>query len=333
MIDYQHEQTIAVQAARDAARLTLAVRDAMLDNSGTDTMEKDGREPVTVADYGAQAVILRRIALAFPDDASRAEEAAAEFAALGDDAQRNAVLHHVGEIVESSVTQADVEQWLDHGHDVLASRSWVIDPIDGTKGFIRGDQYAIAIALVVDGEPEVAALACPLLPVDTTKPDGPSGVVLSAIRGQGAWLEPLTGGERQAVTISPTTNAFVARVVESFVTSHTDHNFSETVMGTAGIGGDPVRMDSQAKYAAVADGRAEIYIRYSRSPEYKEKVWDHAAGVLIVQEAGGRVTDMFGDPLDFSLGERLANNTGILATNGVFHDALLDAIRAAQQQT
>ena len=89
-------------------------------------------------------------------------------------------------------------------------------------------------------------------------------------------------------------------------------------------------MDSQAKYAAVADGRAEIYIRYSRSPEYREKVWDHAAGVLIVQEAGGRVTDLFGAPLDFSLGERLANNVGILATNGVFHDALLEAIKAAQ---
>ncbi len=70
-------------------------------------------------------------------------------------------------------------------------------------------------------------------------------------------------------------------------------------------GGEIVRIDSQAKYVVVADGRAEIYIRHSGNVDYREKVWDHAAGYLIVQEAGGRVTDLDGLPLDFSHGLRL----------------------------
>ena len=89
-------------------------------------------------------------------------------------------------------------------------------------------------------------------------------------------------------------------------------------------------MDSQAKYAAVADGRAEIYIRHSQGKDYVEKIWDHAAGVLMLREAGGTVTDLNGKPLDFSRGGRLSENHGVLATNGYLHEKLLDAVRTAK---
>jgi 3'(2'), 5'-bisphosphate nucleotidase len=89
-------------------------------------------------------------------------------------------------------------------------------------------------------------------------------------------------------------------------------------------------MDSQAKYAVLASGQGEIYLRMlsASQPDYQERIWDQAAGSLIIQEAGGRVTDLDGKDLDFSQGRTLANNRGICATNGVLHERTLDAIHA-----
>jgi 3'(2'), 5'-bisphosphate nucleotidase len=235
------------------------------------------------------------------------------------------VLRHVGQAAGLTCLTDDVRGWLDFGRGGSGDRVWVVDPIDGTKGFLRGDQFAVAVSLVVNGEPVVGALACPLLPVDPEKPDGERGVVATAIRGQGAALIPLRGGTSRPMRVSGAL-APTARAVESI--EHSDHSFSADVFRKAGLGGQLVRMDSQAKYLAVADGRAEVYIRQSRSEDYREKVWDHAAGVLIVEEAGGRVTDLSGKMLEFTHGATLAANQGILATNHILHDELLAAIQA-----
>jgi 3'(2'), 5'-bisphosphate nucleotidase len=64
-----------------------------------------------------------------------------------------------------------------------------------------------------------------------------------------------------------------------------------------------------------------------RRPDYREKIWDQAAGSIVITEAGGRITDLDGQPLDFSQGRTLAANRGILATNGHLHDALLAGLR------
>ena len=89
-----------------------------------------------------------------------------------------------------------------------------------------------------------------------------------------------------------------------------------------------MRLDSQAKYAAVSCGDASIYLRLPRSSTYREKIWDHAAGACIVEQAGGRVTDLNGDRLDFTCGERLDKNRGVVATNGILHEQVLRAVRA-----
>ena len=66
---------------------------------------------------------------------------------------------------------------------------------------------------------------------------------------------------------------------------------------------------------------------YMRLPRYRENIWDHAAGALVVEEAGGRVSDIAGRPLDFALGSQLCKSvTGIVATNGAAHEALLEAL-------
>ena len=89
----------------------------------------------------------------------------------------------------------------------------------------------------------------------------------------------------------------------------------------------PLRIDSQCKYAVVARGDASIYLRLPLEDEYQEKIWDHAAGALIVAEAGGRVTDVDGQRLDFSTGAKLLRNRGIIASNGRLHAAVLEAVR------
>jgi 3'(2'), 5'-bisphosphate nucleotidase len=330
MPPYDLERTVARDAARLAGKLCLAVRQEMLGNSpGANRIEKAGREPVTIADYGAQAVVLQHITHHFPNDGTIAEERAAEFDSLASGAQQAQVARHVGAALGQPVAPDEIRRWLDAGRDHRPARIWTVDPIDGTKGFLRGDQFAVAVALLVDGVLTVGALACPLLPFDPARPENDQGVVAFAVRGQGATLEPLGGGPARPLRVSPQADIRQARTVESVEAAHTDHSFSAQVLQTAGVGSEgTVRMDSQAKYAAIADGRAEIYLRNSRGEDYREKIWDHAAGTLIVEEAGGRVTDLDGRPLDFSLGERLEHNRGVLATNLRFHDALLEAIRA-----
>jgi len=88
-------------------------------------------------------------------------------------------------------------------------------------------------------------------------------------------------------------------------------------------------MDSQAKYAVLAAGQGDLYFRLlsSGKSDYREKIWDQAAGSLIVEEAGGRVTDLDGKPLDFSKGRTLAANRGLVASNGHLHNAALAAIK------
>ena len=88
-------------------------------------------------------------------------------------------------------------------------------------------------------------------------------------------------------------------------------------------------MDSQAKYAVVARGEAEIYLRLPTRADYREKIWDHAAGALIVSEAGGKVTDIAGKPLEFHHGRALDANRGLVVTNGPLHGPVLAALAKA----
>ena len=85
-------------------------------------------------------------------------------------------------------------------------------------------------------------------------------------------------------------------------------------------------MDSQCKYAAVSRGQASVYLRLPTKSEYEEKIWDHAARYLILTESGGRVTDTFGEPLDFSQGQTLKNNKGIIAASGQVFEPVLKAV-------
>jgi len=235
------------------------------------------------------------------------------------------VVQYVGRLLPEA-TPAGVCAWIDHGQGNGARRFWTLDPIDGTKGFLRRDQYAVALALIEDGQVRVAALACPALPWQVDSPDGKTGVLFVATKGEGAQMALL--GDTHCVPIHVATGLALSRVVESSEAGHGNWRLQEAVARAVNPAYSPLRMDSQAKYGVVARGEAALYLRFpsSQSPDYREKIWDHAAGALIVEEAGGRVTDMYGQALCFDCGHEMRRNRGIIASNGVLHDAALRAV-------
>lgn len=306
-----------------AARLCRTVGDSI---GEVGALYKDAREPVTVADYGSQAVILEAVSRSFPEHGVVAEEGAEHLRADGDAGVRNLVTRLVGEVIGREVDFDQVCGWIDHAGEVSNRYTWVIDPIDGTKGFLRGDQYAVAIGILRDGVPWGGVLACPNLPVDSETPDAGLGVLFVAARGRGVLRTALDTDQEEAVRVSDVATPATARILGSVESAHGDPLLLTALIERLGIGGGVVRLDSQAKYGSVAAAAAEIYLRPQSRPDYRERVWDHAAGVVVVEEAGGRVTDLYGRNLDFTRGHRLEDNRGIVATNGLVHDLVLEAL-------
>lgn len=301
--------------------------------------DKEDRSPVTVGDLAVQAVISHALHREFPNIPLMGEEGAEELR-RPDWAELLAhVVGHVKEVTPEAVTTETVLSWIDRGQEKLDldRRYWVLDPIDGTKGFLRKGQYAIALALIERGEILLGMLACPNLPASlATESAGEisplAGQIQYAIRGQGAYSidVPATGavGSPSPMRVAADKPAADLDWCERVETSSRNKDVTALVAERAGITRPPYRIDSQAKYAVVARGEAALYLRHTLDPTYREKVWDHAAGVLIVQEAGGRVTDLYGRTLDFTRGRELSANRGIVATNGPIHDSVLEAITA-----
>lgn len=318
---FEAEKRIAIAAVREAAELCQNVQQQM----DPEAMQKKDRSPVTVADFGSQALICSRLRRAWPDDPIIAEENAAVLREAESQESARQVVYHV-RTLRPDASSEDVLEWIDYGgHKEHAPRYWTLDPIDGTKGFLRGDQYAVALALIVDGEVVVAALACPNLTISLDP--GERGVVAIVVLGQGAELYRLRDMELIGdARVSAVENPAEAKFSESVESGHTSHSRSAKISELMGISAPATRLDSQAKYVVVAAGDAEIYMRLPSSRRYVENIWDHAAGMLLVQEAGGRVTDVHGKDLDFGHGWQLAENRGVLVSNGALHDPLLTAV-------
>ena len=317
-MSFEEELRVAIAAVTEAARICAAVQDEI----SSEVLEKKDRSPVTVADFGSQAAICRLLKERFPEDPVIAEEGSAELREGKGAVLLPRVAEQVSRVVEGCSAD-DVCAWIDHGSATeYCDRFWTLDPIDGTKGFLRRQQFAISLGLIVEGELTVAAVGCPQLGLGDAQ-----GVVFSAVRGQGASQQPLGyTGEPQSIGVSSEGNPANIRFCESVEQAHSSHDDAARIAGRLGIVAAPVRLDSQAKYAVVARGDAEAYLRLPKSAEYQEKIWDHAGGALVVAEAGGRVTDIRGKPLDFTRGRTLERNRGVIVSNGRVHDAILGAI-------
>lgn len=327
MIDLnQAEIGFALDAVRRAAVLVRQIQG----EKAAGALSKEDRSPVTVADFASQALVGCLLSRAFPGDPLVAEE---DSSALREQSSRP-ILGQVTAFVARWLPEASPEAvcgWIDRGGGKPQERFWTLDPIDGTKGFLRGDQYAVALALVEGGQVQIGVLGCPnLRQAHTPAHDGPGSLVVAA-RGQGTWLTAL---ERQEgltpLRVSSVADPAQARVLRSFEAGHTNAGQVDDFGRALGVAAKPLRLDSQAKYALLAAGAGELMVRLL-SParlDYREKIWDQAAGSIIVEEAGGQVTDLHGAPLDFTTGRTLKNNRGVLASNGHLHAQALAALTA-----
>ena len=317
------ELSVGIELVKEASLLSVEIQRVLT----VSAMQKDDRSPVTVADFSVQALISHRLKEAFPEDKLVGEEDG-DFLKAQEPGLRESVTKYVGSRL-SGANELSVARWINRGAAKPCERFWLIDPVDGTKGFLRGGQYAVALALLVDYQVEVGVLGCPNLKIDLF--DEP-GVIFYAAKGEGTWALPLEHGFEEAtrVRVSTCSRGNEARMLFSYESSHTNVNVVSGFITGMGIDRDPLRIDSQAKQGLLAAGEGEFLLRVppAESPGYKEKIWDQAAGMIVIEEAGGRVTDLDGKPLDFSAGLQLVNNRGILCSNGVLHERALQVLEA-----
>jgi 3'(2'), 5'-bisphosphate nucleotidase len=318
--DREKEFEAAIRAVRAACAVTSRVQEDFADDH---RVLKADQSPVTTADYAAQVVICSVLAEAFPDLPMISEESADELAALEDDTLRDLVLEYAQTAIPG-LTGDQVYAFLDHDDGIGASRSWILDPVDGTKGFIRGDQYAIALALYEEGQIEMGILGCPRYATGARS----EGLIIAARRGAGTVCMNVDEDRPRAVKVQDTTTAAASIVARSVESAHSSFGITDQLKSELNIVATDVYMDGQGKYGAVAVGDATMYLRIPRpGATRKENIWDHAAGVIVVEEAGGRVTDILGETIAFSHGAKLERNTGILATNGAIHDEVLSELK------
>ncbi|KAJ2402692.1 3'(2'),5'-bisphosphate nucleotidase [Coemansia sp. RSA 2559] len=322
----EKERAVAIAAVERASRVCQAVFKRLVTE---ETLTKKDKSPVTVADFSAQAVVNSILEKNFPEDPVVGEEDSKDLQGAEGRVLREKVVDLVNTDAKQPMTTDEILRAIDRGQYAggATGRYWTLDPIDGTKGFLRGEQFAVCLALVVDGKVRLGVLGCPNLPWDMSKPDGERGVLMVAVEGQGAFQRKLSGGSELPIHASSVSDTKDATFCESVESGHANHGDNANIAGLLGITKPSVRMDSQCKYAAVARGDAEIYLRLPVSDTYVEKIWDHGAGNIIIHESGGRVSDIHGKPLDFSRGRTLSANKGVVAANNSIFDAVISSVR------
>lgn len=233
---------------------------------------KAGDEPVTAADRAASKLIVAGLSEAFPNDVIISEEKA-------DDLRR-----------------------LD------ATRVWYIDPIDGTKDFIRGEEgFCVMIGLAIEHRPAVGVVYQPV-----------GDRVYWAAPGRGSWAE-LPGAEPRRVTVRDNDQMDDVRFVAS--RSHRGGEIDQ-VKNALGIKNELNIGSVGLKLALIALGDRDLYV----NPYPKCKTWDTCAPEALLLEAGGRMTDLHGQDLRYDL-EDNERPLGMVASNGAIHEAVIAKLR------
>ena len=347
-MSYEKELHIAQLTVQRATLLTQRV----FHEKAKGTLSKDDKSPVTIGDFGAQALIIHAIKSNFPKDEIVGEEEASSLRENKNlssqvwDLVKSASLEDQNSESELGGPVESEEQMLlaiDAGNSAGGAhgRVWALDPIDGTLGFLRGGQYAVCLALIENGSVKVGVLGCPNLPISNSAPlsaeigdrsGSGRGVLFAAIANSGvATSRPLGAGAlqpSQPIHMKSVPDITDATFCESVEASHSSHGDQAAIAQKLGITKESVRMDSQAKYGSIARGAGDLYLRLPVRKDYQEKIWDHAAGDVIVREAGGTVTDAEGKRLDFSKGRTLRENKGIVAAPRAVHGQVLEAVRS-----
>ncbi|KAG8099681.1 hypothetical protein GUJ93_ZPchr0013g35967 [Zizania palustris] len=355
---YHRELAAAAAAVERACRLCVDVRRTLL-SGDKKILEKNDQTPVTVADFGVQALISLELQRSFPTIPLVAEEDSASVRSNNVlvESISSAVADNVSH-VDSSLTHDEVLRAIDRGgKDVVSSSTyWVLDPIDGTQGFLRGDDtlYLVGLALLVNGKAVVGVMGCPNWANDTIA-DGKvgsssspldRGILTVAHVGCGTWSRRLSMVQlpmvqdtwnrclvdscpdihkaRFCLSDNQTWNMIPLSVLFNSTMDESNHRDENEILISY------VHSGSLCKYLTVASGRASVFVLKARTKTLKS--WDHAVGVICVEEAGGQVSDWSGKPLDLAADLTARRDIcpwgGILITNGVLHDELVEMISA-----
>ncbi|KAF4990409.1 hypothetical protein FDECE_14401 [Fusarium decemcellulare] len=342
MAAYARERQLAELAVLRASILTKKVL------SSVSGISKADASPVTVADFAAQAILISALRRAFPGDTFVGEE---DSSALRNDAGLRERVYELASAakLENAEDEAllaspsSVDEMLDlidlggRGEGGRTGRFWVMDPVDGTATFLKGQQYAVSLALVEDGHEVVGVLGCPnLKPVDgrlaeTTVDKEGLGLMLSAVRGQGATIRTMSfGGLDEARPLEGLDKAADlpdAQIVDSSTSKTSRHDLIAKLAGYFGAKYPNTEVwSSHIRYAALMVGGGDFQLRVPSSPDVKMWIWDHAGAQLILTEAGGKVTDLDGKSIDFGAGRDLNQNRGLIAARGGIHPTVLEKL-------
>ncbi len=294
-----------------------------------DTITKSDKSPVTIADFISQAIVCKILNDNFPDIPIVAEENSNDLKNPEYKEILKKILYFFEKYseIKKTMNKDILFESIDFGSKSTEKIFWTLDPIDGTKGFLRGEQFAIALALIVEEEVKLGILGCPNL--KTNNDTSSSGYLFSAIKNEGAKIFNIEKKTSKKIFVSNISSTKEMRFIESYESSHSNLELQNKIAKSLNIEKPPVQMDSQVKYGMISNGDAEIYLRipHPKTPNYKEKIWDHAAGSIIVEESGGIVSDIFGKKLDFNTGKTLKNNTGILASIPLVHNNVIKIIK------
>ena len=265
--DYRRELEIARAVAVEAAALVSAYRGG--GNLIIDS--KAGNEPVTNADHAANTLIVARLRAEFPDDVVLSEE-------IPDDGSR-----------------------------LGRARVWMVDPIDGTRDFILGDDgFAVMIGLCVDGRPKVGAVSQPV-----------TGKTYTGIAGVGAWLDRRDTPDAPRAVLRTSTLDRPPGI--RLVASKSHRTPRVDAVRKALMIDDEMNVGSVGlKIGLVAESARDLYV-YTGG---RTKIWDTCGPEAILLGAGGWMSDMDGKPLAYT-DEDLYNRRGIVASNGPLHDLVI----------
>lgn len=269
--EYQQEIEVATELARAAGAILLKhYHSPFLVEQKINALQE--MEEVTAADREANDLIVRRLAIEFPNDGILAEES------------------------------ADTEDRL------TKQRVWLIDPMDGTKNFVQRDgDFAVQIGLVVAGGPVVGVVYQPVL-----------DLLYRAVKGEGAWRET-HGSQAEQMRVSNKTDP--AEMVLASSRSHRSPRM-ERVVDSFGFRHETRRGSVGVKIGLIAERDADLYLHLSPST----KQWDTCGPEIVLTEAGGKLTDLFGKPLQYNA-LRIDNRNGVVATNGVAHEIVIENLR------
>lgn len=357
---YHKELQAAVHVVERACRLCVDVKKFLF--SGDERiLEKNDQTPVTIADFGVQALVSLELGRQFPSIPLVAEE---DSAFLRSNSLADLVVDAVidrASLRDESLTHIDVMEAIDRGgKDAFVfganpATYWVLDPIDGTRGFLKGSDalYVVGLALVVEGEIVLGVMGCPNwhdeFPTQSSieflgnqETISQEGIIMIAHGGCGTWRKGLSNKyefwNRCFVDecISLLKGRFCISDSQEWDSLPLSESYDATTIaddiGDKEILLLPTCCGSLCKYLMVASGRASVFILRAKQ-HITIKAWDHAGGMICVHEAGGKVTDWEGSQLDLAADqvERRAiyPSGGVLVTNGNLHEQILEMISSS----